>query len=142
MPTQKPTGVKKPQPIGQPTDKQGQKLPSIRATIGWLNPDEDGSVRASASLTIGGAFAVHGVKVIDSAKGEFVSMPSYKSQNGYKGIFHAVTAEAREQMNEAVMKAYEQKLAEAQEQRQAGQEEAVDVPVTGSKGDGMVMSGM
>ena len=125
MPNQQPTGVKKPPATGQQPQKQSQKPPSIRADINWLNPKEDESVRASASLTIGGAFAVHGIKVINGEKGEFVSMPSYKGQNGYKDIFHAVTAEAREQMNAAVMKAYEQKLTEQQDQ---GEEFAGDDP--------------
>ena len=93
-----------------------QRLPSMKAIINWLNPNENESVRATASLTVGGAFAVHGIKVINGSKGEFVSMPSYKSGADYKDIFHAVTAEAREQMNGAVMKAYEQKLAETQDQ--------------------------
>jgi stage V sporulation protein G len=119
MPTQKPTGVKKPSATGQQTEKQSQRLPSIRAAIGWINPDENGTTRASGSLTIGGAFAVHGLKVTRGSKGEFVSMPSYKSGDKYKDIFHAVTADAREQMNDAFMKAYEQKLAEqSQDQNQ------------------------
>ena len=45
-------------------------------------------------------------------------MPSYKGQDGYKDIFHAITKEAREQMNDAIMKAYEQKLVEQMDQSQ------------------------
>lgn len=89
--------------------EQAPPIP-IRANINWVNQKEDGNVRATASLNIGGAFAVHGIKIISGAKGDFVSMPSYKSGDNYKDIFHAVTADARQQMNEAVMKAYEQKL--------------------------------
>jgi stage V sporulation protein G len=113
MPNQKPTGTGKPQATGRQTEQPARKLPSIRADINWLNPKEDESIRASASLTIGGAFAVHGVKVTRSqSKGDFVSMPSYKKGEEYKDIFHAVTKEAREAMNAAVMQAYEQKLAD------------------------------
>lgn len=115
MPTQspsKPTGARQPQATGQQTEKQGQRLPSIRVDINWLNQKDDGNIRATASMTIGGAFTVHGIKVINGQKGYFVSMPSYKGQDGYKDIFHAVTADARDQMIDAVMKAYEQKLAE------------------------------
>jgi len=116
MQTQAPktTGARKPQTAtGQQTEQQARKLPSIRADINWLNPNEEGNIRASASLTIGGAFAVHGIKVTRSqSKGDFVSMPSYKKGEEYKDIFHAVTKEAREAMNDAVMKAYEQKLAD------------------------------
>lgn len=116
----RPTGTK---PTQKPAE-QTIKMP-VRASINWLNTKDDGNVRATASLTIGGAFAVHGIKVINSQKGEFVSMPSYKSQDGYKDIFHAVTAEAREQMNDAVMKAYEQKLSEELSLESEGQGESL-----------------
>jgi len=106
------TGADQPQDTGQQEASQGQRLPSIRASVSWLNPNDDESVRAKASLTSGGAFAIHGIRVINSAKGDFVSMPSYKGNDGYKDIFHAVTADARQQMNDAVMQAYEQKLAD------------------------------
>ena len=103
----RPTGVKS----AQKPAEQAVKMP-VKASINWLNTKEDGNVRATASLTIGGAFAVHGIKVISGQKGDFVSMPSYKSGDSYKDIFHAVTADARQQMNDAVMDAYEQKLSE------------------------------
>jgi stage V sporulation protein G len=122
MTTKAETGAKSP-------PKQTQKQ-RIKASVNWLNPDEGGAIRATASLTIDSAFAVHGIKVIDGSKGQFVSMPSYKSGENYKDIFHAVTAEARQQMNDAVMAAYEQKLFEEQTQEQEEDygEEAGDVP--------------
>lgn len=116
----RPTGAKtSPKPA-----EQAAKMP-VRASINWLNTKDDGNVRATASLTIGGAFAVHGIKVISGQKGDFVSMPSYKSGDSYKDIFHAVTAEAREQMNDAVMKAYEQKLSEEMSLESDGQGESL-----------------
>lgn len=93
----------------------GAKSPPIRATVNWLNPDENGNVRASVSMSIGGAYTVHGIKVMSGSKGDFVSMPSYKSGDGYKDIFHAVTADARQQMNDAVFAAYEQLVEQAQD---------------------------
>jgi stage V sporulation protein G len=108
MPT-KTTGAKTPQ---KNETKEQANLP-IRATINWLNPSNDSNVRATASLTVGGAFTAHGLKVVDGNKGLFVSMPNFKTSKGeYKDIFHAVTADARQQMNEAVLAAYEQKLGE------------------------------
>jgi stage V sporulation protein G len=142
MPTQKPTGARPPQKAASPP-KQSQKLP-LKANINWLNPDEDGAIRANASLTIGGAFAVHGIKVVHGTKGGFISMPSYKQSDGtYKDIFHSVTAEDRERMNEAVMQAYEQKLAEAQEQTEDAPGEDLDEespdeePAEAEKGQGL-----
>lgn len=37
----------------------------------------EGSCRATASVNINGCFAIRGIKVMDSSKGLFVSMPSY-----------------------------------------------------------------
>ena len=70
--------------------------------------------------TIAGAFAVHGLRVIETDKGRFISMPqeSYK-KNGetvYNDTFHAVTAEARTALVDAVNDAYEQRLQERMEQ--------------------------
>lgn len=82
--------------------------------------DGDYKTKAYASVTIAGAFAVHGLRVIETDKGRFISMPqeSYK-KNGetvYNDTFHAVTAEARTALVDAVNDAYEQKLQERMEQ--------------------------
>jgi stage V sporulation protein G len=145
MPTQAKAGAKSPPKQAASPPKQAQKLP-FKASVNWLNPDEEGAIRATASLTIGGAFAVHGIKVIDGSKGQFVSMPSYKSGESYKDIFHAVTAEARQQMNEAVLAAYEQKLAEEQTQDQQDasdedmdEESPGDEPAEAEEGQGLKM---
>ena len=123
------TGAKSSQTTNRQPEKQAQKPPFIRAGINWLNPKDDDNIRATASLTIGGAFAVHGVKVIRSKdKGDFVSMPSYKKGEEYKDIFHAVTKEAREQINAVVMKAYEQKLAEQNQDNELAEDEGQDTP--------------
>jgi stage V sporulation protein G len=141
MATQTKTGAKT-HPKASSPPPQSPKLP-LHANINWMNPKEDESIRATASLTLGGAFAVHGIKVIDGQKGRFISMPSYKSGDSYKDIFHAVTAEDRERMNEAVMRAYEQKLAEAQEQARddpAESDEFADAPdEPAEEGQGMKM---
>lgn len=110
-----------------PTKEQKHKNPSIQVRIDRLNDYEGSSVKAFASANIGGAFAIHGIRVVDSQKGLFVSMPqnSYKDGNGntkYSDIFHAVTAEARTELNEKVIDAYEQAV-QAQEQQDEAAEE-------------------
>jgi|GEM_PF-3642675 len=97
---------------------------AIKASIDRLI-DNGSQIKAAASLTVGGAFAVHGIKVIGSAKGDFVSMPSVKYNDKHRDIFHAITAEARQTMNEAVMGAYTQKLAEMENAEEAVSEDAV-----------------
>lgn len=96
----------------------------------------DGKTKAFASATIGGAFAIHGIRIVDkldSEKGFFIAMPqdSY-TKNGekkYTDTFHAITAEARTALIEAVDTAYAQKLEELEEQDQ--QEEAEEAPEQG-----------
>lgn len=102
------------------TGKEQQKtqaFPGISVRIDKLV--EMGALCAIASANIGGAFAVHGIKVIDSEKGLFVSMPSnqYMKASGeikYQDIFHPVTAEARQKLNNAVLAAYQQAVTESE----------------------------
>ena len=48
-------------------------------------PGSQGGTRAIASATIAGCFAVRGIKIVEGGKdGLFVSMPSRKTQDGYK----------------------------------------------------------
>ena len=65
---------------------------------------------AFASVTINGAFAVHGIRVMDSEKGKFVAMPSMKdnSSGDYRQVCHPITADFRNQLSAAVMEAFEQ----------------------------------
>lgn len=62
--------------------QQETTTPQVEARIDRL-VDGDFKTKAFASATIGGAFAVHGIRVIESDKGRFISMPqdSYK-KNG------------------------------------------------------------
>lgn len=111
---------------------QTNPTPKVEARIDRILTGE-GKTKAFASATIGGAFAIHGIRVIDSEKGIFVAMPqeSY-TKNGekkYTDTFHAITAEARTALIEAVDAAYAQKLEELEEQGQ--QEEAEEAPEPG-----------
>lgn len=106
---------------------QADSTPHIEARIDRILTG-DGKVKAFASATIGGAYAIHGIRVIDSEKGIFIAMPqdSY-TKNGekkYTDTFHAVTAEARTALLDAVDIAYAQKLEELEEQQQEEAEEA------------------
>lgn len=101
-----------------PKTETQSDLPSIQVRVDRLNI-RDSNIKAFVSANIGGAFAIHGIKVIDSEKGLFVSMPqsSYQKAGGrtkYIDIFHAVTAEARTKLNGKVLEAYEQAKEEQQ----------------------------
>ena len=114
---------------------QTQATPKIEVRIDRVLPGE-GKTKAFASATIGGAFAIHGIRIIDmldSEKGFFISMPQEayikNGEKKYKDTFHAVTAEARTALFEAVDLAYAQKLEELQEQSEKA--EAKEAPEPG-----------
>ena len=89
----------------------------VDVKIGSIRPE--GNVRAFASINLNDCFAIRNVKVVDSNKGLFVAMPSYKAGNGeYKDICFPVTREFREQLNQAVIDAYHQALTQSQGQNQ------------------------
>ncbi len=75
--------------------------------------------KAFASVTIGGAVAIHGISVMSFAKGLFVAMPAstYIDENGEKHfseIAHSISKEARELLNSKALDAYNQVLDEQQ----------------------------
>lgn len=100
--------------------KEQKSAPAVTARIDRLVDYEGGKTRAIASANIGGTFAIHGIKIMDSDKGLFVSMPQSKYEKDgkthYSEIFHPVTADARNELYNAVLTAYGQKLEEAQSQ--------------------------
>lgn len=78
-------------------------------------PGATGGIRAYASATIDGCFGVRGIKIVEGGKdGLFVSMPSRKTQDGYRDICFPVTAEFRNELHTAVLDAYHQALTMAQ----------------------------
>ena len=91
-----------------------QTLPmKVDVKISSIRPE--GNVRAYASINLNDCFAIRNVKVVDSSKGLFIAMPSYKAGNGeYKDICFPVTKEFREQLSNAVIDAYHQALAQSQ----------------------------
>ena len=100
--------------------------------IHTLRPE--GTCKATASVNINGCFAVRGIKIMESSKGLFVSMPSYKVGNDYKDICFPITPECRKQLNDAVLGAYEQALTQSQnsvakhhEMQQAPEGQAMDM---------------
>ena len=91
-----------------------QDYPTVSVRIDRMVDREDSKVKAYASANIGGAFAIHGIRVVDFQKGLFVQMPqrNYEKDGAtkYEDIFHPITADARTELNGAVLSAYEQRL--------------------------------
>ena len=74
-------------------------------------------LKATATVTMDGGYAVHNVRVIKTDKGTFMGMPfeSYKDKDGNekrKDVFHPITSEARKAMEDAVIAAYETRVSE------------------------------
>ena len=110
--------------------EQTAPMPTIRAKIDRLADFENSKVKAFASANIGGAFAIHGLRIVNGEKGMFVAMPSTSYQKDgkteYQETFHPVSGEARKALNDAVIEAYEQKLAEEQTEDEALDEEQTE----------------
>lgn len=101
----------------------------------------DRGVRAYASATLDGCFAIRGMKLVEGKKGLFVSMPTYqKRDNSYADVCFPTTAEFREQLNNAVVEAYQQYLAQHLNQNQQSAPFAAVEQSNGSPAPTMGMS--
>ena len=107
----------------QPKEQTKAAETSMDVKINRMFNDQKSNLKALASVNIDNKFAVHGIRIVDSSKGLFISMPStsYTDRNGqtqYSDIFHPITAQAREELIQAVQSAYEQALEEGQQEEQ------------------------
>ena len=67
----------------------------------------EGNPLAYASVTLGGCFAVNGIRIMNGEKGAFVAMPDRKDSKGeYHEVCFPTTAEMRKALNAAVMGEY------------------------------------
>ena len=110
------------------SEQNRQDLPTVSVRIDRMVDRADSKVRAYASANIGRAFAIHGIRVVDSQKGLFVQMPQRSYQKDgttkYEDVFHPITAEARTELNSAVLSAYKLEQDEAQDMAEPDEEEA------------------
>ena len=78
--------------------------------IKLVNKD-DNKLKAVASVTLDSCFVIHDIKIIESAEGEFIAMPSRKTKDGeYKDIAHPLNTETREIFKTAILSAYAEEL--------------------------------
>lgn len=74
---------------------------------------KEGFLRAIASITIDGCFVVHDIKIFERDGERFIGMPSRKTSEGeYKDIAHPINTETRSRLQDAILKRYEEVLAE------------------------------
>lgn len=68
---------------------------------------DGGKLKAVASITIDGCFAVHDIKIIEGNAGLFIAMPSRKAPDGeYKDIVHPINADMRAQLSQRILDEY------------------------------------
>ena len=85
---------------------------------------DEGKMKARVSITFDNAFVVHEIKVIEGENGIFIAMPSKKLSGGeFKDIAHPINRETRMMLQDAVLKAYEEKLRENEAQALCSEEE-------------------
>ena len=73
--------------------------------------DNEGKLRAVASVTFDNCFVVHDIKIIDGANGTFMAMPSRKmAENDFRDIAHPIVQEMRDRLKSAVMDAYAREM--------------------------------
>lgn len=77
----------------------------------------DSNVKAIASVNLDECFAIRNIRVMSGKNGLFISMPSVKEQDGgYTDICFPVTQEFRTQLNQTVVDAYHNAIAQLQNQ--------------------------
>ena len=104
-------------------NNQKRKLTYINVRIDKLVDVDDCNNKAFASVTVGGAVAIHGIRVMNSRKGLFVAMPAsnYVDENGetrFSEIAQPISKESRDMLNSKVMEVYHQALDEQQSEKE------------------------
>ncbi len=100
------------------------------------NPEK--SVRAFATLVFGGSFKVTNVAILEGKKGNFISMPSFRTKERdeynnpvYKDVCNPITKEFREELYEDILELYEEmeQTGRAEVKREADDPEEPDFVV-------------
>lgn len=87
-------------------DSHELEITEVRVTL-----QDEGALRAFATITFNDCFVVRGLKVIEGAKGCFVAMPSRQRRDGsHQDIAHPINRGFRAYLEEVVLGAYEAEL--------------------------------
>ena len=66
--------------------------------------DDEGKLKAYATVTFDDCFVIHNNKVIEGKSGAFIAMPNRKTKSGeYKDIAHPIRAEFRTRLQGAIL---------------------------------------
>jgi stage V sporulation protein G len=108
-------------------------LPKINVKVTSVKDDET-HIKGFANAIIADSFAINGIAVVDGKNGLFASLPkrSYLDENKatqYREICSPITAEARDALNDKVVDAYKEYIAQnnASKEKVAESENEVEV---------------
>lgn len=89
------------------SERTAKEAPETNIGVSISLSNKSKNVKATADVTLNKCFVVKGLKVCDSKKGLFVSMPSMKDgDGGFRDAVFPITKEFREQLNAAVIDKY------------------------------------
>jgi len=81
--------------------------------------NDEGKMKAIASVTFDDEFVVHDIKIIEGQNGLFIAMPSRKMGEGdFRDIAHPLLSETRNKIKDAIFAEYDKVLAAKQEEEQ------------------------
>ena len=101
-----------------PQTSPAQGSAPMDVDVNIYRPSAQGPVLADASVTIGGCFAIRGIKIKEGKNGPFVSMPSRMVNGEYKDVCFPCTKEFKQQFDQTVLGAYQQAMGQSFRQYQ------------------------
>lgn len=80
---------------------------SMEITEVKVYPANEGKLKAYATMVIDNCFIIRDLKIIESEKGMFVSMPSRRKKDGsFKDVAHPLNQETRQLIENKVIEEY------------------------------------
>lgn len=115
------------QEMNSAQDTTAEALP-MKLDVGVRPIVPKGNLVAFASVKINDCFVVDGIKIVTGEKGPFVDMPSAPDgKGGYRDTAFPVTAEFRNQLNDAVLAGYAVAIEKMQDKVQAAEKTVRDI---------------
>jgi len=76
-----------------------------------IYPMNEDKLKAFVSIVLDDEFIINDIKIIQGSERMFVSMPSKKRKDGnFKDIAHPIKKETRQELEEAILAAYDNSL--------------------------------
>ena len=80
----------------------------ITVEIKTINKLPTSPLKATAAVLLDECFVIRNVKVIETEKGMFISLPSFRGRDGkWRSVCHPITREFHDELQNAVIEAYQ-----------------------------------